>query len=539
MSQRQRPKKPAKVPSPYAPVDDSNSYDPNTISSASGNLLSSAAVRKLPPAVKPKNFVPKPKQNPYNESQSTPTYEYPEEPSYVDASYSEQEPQASGAQYSAAPYAYGYVHEPTASGKPNSSLQAGSMEIQTGMGNMNGLDGSTTTALITGDEFGTQNSKEGSGVPTWVIKINDWENQKGCPKACWGCVTCCGRVHYENPKHRRNAAICLAFMLVFIIYWIIALVGQLLVLNSTGSLDHVELFADQTCGGNMPLAMMMTVNNPGYFGNGIGQIDFQIMSFQNASGTFAPPQGNLFQMKGTPAVTNGGLGNVISQGMNKLLFATSLQYGSPNLMGQFSSQLANIIANPGAAGQVLKANMQVTATVTSYVMFGIPLPLTTSVTQTLDLVNMGNDPLMQELKHRITPLNVNITLVSVTGVGNLFGNVVITVQVNGIVPTLKVFLPSLSFDIIDPQTLQTITTLVTRPSFINNAPGLIVADLVIPQTLSNQQLIALTNLLTMNFVTQAVTIRGSQVQPAGSTCVLSNIVQGINPITVTLTAAAT
>jgi hypothetical protein len=535
----QRPKKPAKVPSPYAPVDESYSYDSYAISPASGNLQSSGGVKKLPPAVKPKNFVPKPKPNPYAQPQSGAAYEYPEEPSYVDPSYSEQEAQISGAQYYGAPYGYGYAHEPTtASGKFNSSLQTGSMEMQTGMGNsMNTLNGSTT-ALITGNEFETQNNTDQSSVPAWVIRFNDWENQKGCPKACWGCMTCCGRVHYENRKHRRNAAICMVFMLVFIIYSIVALVGQLQALNSTGSLDHVELFADQTCGGNMPLAMMMTVNNPGYFGSGIGQIDFQIMSFQNASGTFAPPQGNLLRITGTPAVNNGGLGNVIAQGANKLLFATSLQYGSPNLMGQFASQFANTIANPGAAGQVLKANVQVTATVTSY-MYGIPLPLTTSTTQTLDLVNMNNDPLLQQLKNRITTPNVNITLVSITGIGNLFGNVTITVQVNGILPTLKMFLPSLSFDIIDPQTQQAIATVITRPSFINNAPGLVVADLVVPLTLTPQQTIALTNLLTMNFANQAVTIsvRGSQVQPAGSTCVLSNIVQGVSPITKTFTAA--
>eukprot|EP00475_Leptophrys_vorax_P041250 TRINITY_DN77809_c0_g1_i1.p1 TRINITY_DN77809_c0_g1~~TRINITY_DN77809_c0_g1_i1.p1 ORF type:complete len:1836 (+),score=500.83 TRINITY_DN77809_c0_g1_i1:114-5621(+) len=533
---------------------------------------SASSGRKVPPAVKPKGRQVVAKATTSNKIVSQPlmtTDESQEEYGYPASQPYVENPQfvVSGANFNAS-QPYGFAYEPTHDA-PMAASGAGmgsqySVEMQqprfpTGASTVSAHktlprgplkpsafeklhdEPSFTQSFVGGTTlFATGANEEVSKTtdgPAWAGKINAWKGEKGYHRTCWGCLTCCGRINYENPKHRRGVGICCALFAVFVVYSIVALVGMLLTINATATIDHIELFADQTCGGTMPFAVMMNLNNPGYFGVGVGQMDIQILNFQNATGTFAVPGSSLVRIVGTPLVGNGGMQNSLAKGNNMILFATNIVFGSTALMGQFASQFANSMINP-SVGQVLKVNSQVTATVISY-MYGFPIPLTVTLPHTFDVLNINNDQVFTTLKNKVNMPQFNITVGNIAGQIAAAVNVTTMITVNAIVPTLKVFLPALSFDVLDSQSGQVVANVVTQQSFINNVVGTVTASVVTPANINQQQITALQNLVNLNLNNQPITlqVRGTQTQPAGNTCVLSNIIQGFTPIAKTIAAA--
>jgi hypothetical protein len=105
------------------------------------------------------------------------------------------------------------------------------------------------------DHIKVSKDKAAGGKEDYMEKLRS--RTKPC---CFSCLTCYGRIDYNNLQHRQYVGACVGLVIGLIIYIIIAVIGMVLAVNSTVQLGHFELFASGTCGSNFPFSATVYVN---------------------------------------------------------------------------------------------------------------------------------------------------------------------------------------------------------------------------------------------------------------------------------------
>eukprot|EP00475_Leptophrys_vorax_P010348 TRINITY_DN1695_c0_g1_i9.p1 TRINITY_DN1695_c0_g1~~TRINITY_DN1695_c0_g1_i9.p1 ORF type:complete len:1338 (-),score=336.79 TRINITY_DN1695_c0_g1_i9:50-4063(-) len=376
----------------------------------------------------------------------------------------------------------------------------------------------------------------------WAQKVNSWNvaDSSRFQRCCWSCWTCCGKISYWNPKHRRNVAICCSMTAVLITYILMASIGMIATLGFTARVAHFEMFPSGSCNSTIPMSVTLQVQNPGFFGIGLGNINVQLLSFQNSSGTFGASP-SLMSLSGTPIVQKPGAYNSMRTGSNSIQFSTEVVFSNPKMMGELASQFAQHTLNPATPGSLF-LNAKLTATAITY-LFGFPVPYSLAINKQIDLLNVKTqDGMTQFILNKIAPIQVSVSVSNVTALANSGMTASGSMNITGLSPTLKVFIPGMKFDIVDKTSSQMLASCTVNQTFIDNS-GTVVAWINVQSVtnLTTAQQNALVNLTSALFNSNnnvSLVIQGSAVQPAGSSCVLSQIIQSISVATAFSSASA-